>query len=94
MNIELADIAWEDISFDASVPRTRLLATVQIAGVHHHLEAIKVNQGASTFVQHATCSICDEILDRYDAVYSDGDPFSTVKIDGRHYAIFMTPFRS
>jgi hypothetical protein len=94
MNIEPADIVWEDISFDVSLPRRRLLATVQIAGVHHHLEAIEVNQGGSKFDQRATCSRCDEILKRYDAVDSDGGPFNTVEIDERDYAVFLTPFRS
>lgn len=94
MNIELADIVSEDISFDVSLPRRRLLATVQIAGVHHNLEAIEVNQRGSQFDQHATCCRCGEILKRYDAVDSDGGPFKTIEIDERDYAVFLTPFRS
>lgn len=94
MNIELADLVWEDISFDVSCPLRRLLATVQIAGVHHHLEAIEVYQGATKFDQHATCCRCDEILKRYEAVDSDGGAFNTVEIGERDYTVFLIPFRS
>lgn len=92
MNIELVDIEWEDISFDTSLPRSRLLATVQIAGIDHHLEAIQV-EGLNPSDQQATCPDCEDILRRYDAVDSDGGAFSTVDIDGRDYAVFLTPFR-
>jgi hypothetical protein len=61
MNIQLVDIVWEDIAFDVSLPRRRLLAAVQIAGVHHYLEAIEVHQGNSKFDRRATCPRCDEI---------------------------------
>lgn len=47
MNIQLVDIVWEDIAFDVSLPRRRSLAAVQIAGVHHYLEAIEAHQGSS-----------------------------------------------
>jgi len=93
MNIDLSDVTWEDISLDQTLPRSRLLATVTLDGVHHHLEAIQVQSGESKFSQAAACALCDDILKRYDAVDPDGGSFSTVQIDGHAYAIFLTPFR-
>lgn len=93
MELEMADICWEDISLDAALPGSRLLAAVKIGGVNHHLEAIEVRDGEIKFSQSATCALCDEILMRYDAIDPDGSPFSTVEIRDRTYALFLTPFR-
>jgi hypothetical protein len=93
VELEIADVCWEDISLDPDLPGSRLLAAVKIGGVHHHLEAIEIRNGESKFDQSATCALCDEILMRYDAVDSDGGSFSTVEIRGRTYALFLTPFR-
>lgn len=93
MNIDLSDIEWEEISLDQALPRSRLLTTVALDGVHHHLEAIEVKWGESKFDQSAVCALCNDILMRYEAVDPDAGPFNTVQIDGHTYVVFLTPFR-
>jgi hypothetical protein len=51
MNINLSDVTWEDISLDQTLPRSRLLATVTLDGVHHHLEAVDPDAGPFSTVQ-------------------------------------------
>jgi hypothetical protein len=93
MNIDLAEIEWEDISLDEALPRSRLLATVTLDGDNHHLEAIEVQRGESKFDQSAVCIRCNDILRRYEAVDPDAGPFNTVQIEGHTYVFFLTPFR-
>lgn len=93
MNIDISNIIWEDTALDNTLPRSRLLAQLQLNGVNHHLEAIEVRSGASKFDQTAVCSRCDEILMRYGAVDTDDGPFNTVRIGEREYALFLAPFR-
>jgi hypothetical protein len=93
-NVDLSQISWEDASIDEEMPRSRLLATLQFNGVCHHLEAIEVKWHESTSTQSAACPSCDDILASYaEATGADG-PFSTVTIDRRCYAIFVTPYCS
>ena len=93
-NVDLSLIAWEDASIGEEIPRSRLLATLLFNGISHHLEAIEVKWHESTLTQSAVCALCDDILTSYgEATGADG-PFSTVTIDGRSYAIFVTPYSS
>lgn len=93
-NVDLSQILWEDASIDEERPRTRLLATLQLNGICHHLEAIEVEWDENTSTQSAACLLCDEILTTYrEATGADG-PFCTVGVDGRTYALFVTPYCS
>ena len=93
-NLDLSQIAWEDASIDEERPRTRLLSTLQFNGICHHLEAIEVAWHGGTSTQSAVCPFCDEILTSYIEATGAYGPFSTVMIDGRTYAIFVTPYCS
>lgn len=93
-NVDLSHIPWEDASIDLERPRSRLLSTLLFNGISHHLEAIEVEYDENTSTQSAVCLLCDDILTTYrEATGADG-PFSTVTIDGRTYAIFVTPYCS
>lgn len=93
-NVDLSHIPWEDASIDEERPRSRLLSTLLFNGICHHLEAIEVTWHESTSTQSAACLLCDDILRSYgEATGADG-PFSTVGVDGRAYAIFVTPYCS
>jgi hypothetical protein len=93
MHIDISDISWEDISLEEDLPKSRLQATLHLNGVNHHFDAIEVQDGQSSVGQAATCFSGDEVLQKYSAVDPDAGPFNTVAIDGRAYALFMTPFR-
>lgn len=93
MNIDIPEDVWEDISKDDRKPGSYLLATLQINGKNHHLEAIEVESlPQSKHLQKAVCSVCDDILLKYrDAVEAEG-PFNTVQIQGRSYVLMVTPY--
>lgn len=91
-NIDLSHFPWEDASIDEEMPRSRLLSTLQFNGICHHLEAIEVTSDESTLTQSAVCLCCDQILTSYIEATGAYGPFSTVAIDGRPYAIFVTPY--
>ena len=93
-NIDPSHIHWEDASIDEERPRTRLLATLLFNGICHHLEAIEVNWPENTSTQSAACPFCDEILTSYVEATGAYGPFSTMAIEGRTYAIFVTPYCS
>lgn len=93
-HVDLSQMHWDDASIDEERPRSRLLATLQLNGICHHLEAIEVTYDERTLTQSAACPLCDDILTQYrEATGADG-PFSTVVIEGRTYALFMTPYCS
>lgn len=91
-NIDLSRIPWEDAAMDEERPRSRLLASIQFNGVLHHLEAIEVKWDEHTATQSAACSLCDAILSAYGEAAGGDGPFSTVTIEARTYAIFVTPY--
>ena len=93
-NIDPSHIHWEDASIDEERPRSRLLSTLLINGISHHLEALEVVWHESTSTQSAACPFCDEILTSYIEATGAYGPFSTVMIEGRTYAIFVTPYCS
>ena len=91
-NADVWDLDWEDISVSAEAPRSRLLATVRIAGVPHHMEAIEVLSMPGR-PQQAASAAGEEILERYRAAEPEGGLFRTVECGNRAYALFVTPFR-
>jgi hypothetical protein len=93
-NVDLSRTHWDEAPIDEERPRTRLLATLQLNGILHHLEAIEVEYDDRTLTQSATCALCDDILSQYrEATGADGR-LSTVVIEGRTYALFVTPYCS
>ena len=91
-NIDLSQMRWEDASIDDQRPRSRLLASVQFNGVLHHLEAIEVEWDEQTSTQSAACSLCEPILSAYGEAAGGDGPFSTVTLEERTYALFVTPY--
>ena len=91
-NVDLSQVRWEDASIDDERPGSRLLAAVQFNGILHHLEAIEVEWDERTSTQSAACSLCEAILSTYGEAAGGDGPFSTVNIDARTYAIFVTPY--
>lgn len=93
----LKKFEWEEIGADD--PKDRLLTTVLIGGVPHHLEAIAVEERPDPVPglrpeQVASSYLYRDILNDYRAADGGTDePFLTVDINGSHYCLFMTPFR-
>jgi len=88
--VPLETIEWErwgDV--DGGEPENRLLATVAIGGVPHHLEAIEVRESEDG-VQEAVAG-GEQFDELYVACGGDG-PLATVEIDGRGYCLFLSPF--
>lgn len=90
-------LEWEEIGYDD--PTDRLLTTVLIGRVPHHLEAIAVEDRPDPEPdmlprQVASSDLYDEILEHYQAADMGTDePFLAVEIGGRRYCLFMTPYR-
>jgi len=72
-------------------PGSRLLATVNISGAYHHLEAIAVDTNGNGEQCAADLSFETMLGALHEAFGPDGT-FQTAHIDGREYAIFMSPF--
>lgn len=87
-HIALSDLSFEPVA-QGDDPAARLLATVNIAGTPHYLEAFAVRYDES--VQRAESEDCDSMLgDLGNAFGSDG-AFRTVTIDDREYVLFLSP---
>lgn len=92
LSFDITPRAWEDISLDEALPRSRLLTSVQINGIDHHVEAIEVEYEGDDHLQKAACSRCEDILSRYAEAAGSGERFSTVSIAGKNYALFLSPY--
>jgi hypothetical protein len=89
-------------------PTARLLATVEIAGVSHHMEAIavcdmneagqKVDYDSEDYdpspssEQRAEDPAWQEMLDDYYQACGGEGAFHTTEINGREYVLCITPF--
>lgn len=86
-------------------PTGRLLATVEIVGVPHHLEAIAVQyevdgevvdlntyEGFEPWEQKATDPEWQSMLEEYSRAASADGSWMSVKIAGREYALCLTPY--
>jgi len=90
LTIELSELEFEKIA-EADDPAARLLATVEIAGTLHHLEAIAVKTSGSGEQAAQDVMNAEMLSDLGDAFGGDG-AFQTVKIGRRNYVVFMSPF--
>lgn len=90
LNIELSEIEFEQIG-DGTDPAARMLATVEIAGIFHHLEAIavKTNRSGMQIAQDVAGS---EMLSGLGDAFGGEGAFQPVNIGRRHYVLFMSPF--
>lgn len=92
----LAKFKWEEIG--VSDPTDRLLATIVIGGVPHHLEAISVQDDPDSDPgrrpdQVASSDCYADVLDYFRAADGATDSsFRTVDLRGRQYCLFMTPY--
>lgn len=80
---------WEDVSDDQD--RSRLAAEILFCGVPMHVEALESSYDEDSFTQEFTGSQGEIADDVYAAVAADGT-WRTATIDGREYAIIITPF--
>ena len=69
--------------------KTRLLGTLVIAGVSHHVELIQVTTDDDG-VQQAVGPY-DDTLDAVRAIDCDGE-WATIEYEGRDYVAHMTPY--
>jgi hypothetical protein len=86
-NLDMAPDDWE--MFDKE--DGRLYATVIILGTYHHLEAIPVKATEDAKDEGVTDTAVALMDDLHVAFGGDG-PFDTTEINGKQYAIFMSPF--
>lgn len=94
LHIDLSKIMWRAtgsfLGEDAD-NRARLTATVRIGGADHHLEAIEVAEidGLQVGVNGA-----EQVFEELDLFNGTDGKFETVSIEGREYALSMTPFKN
>lgn len=98
VHLDLTEGIWEGapVHPDES-PFSRLLSTVFIEGVPHHLEAIQVvhippDDEQEWETQEGTTPGTDDLLARYHEVAGGDGPFLTVKLGGAEYVLALTPF--
>lgn len=85
--VEIPADMWEDSSDEQD--RSRLTASITVCGVSMHVEALEAT--FSDDLQEFTGSQGDMADDVYEAVGGSGH-WQTAKIDGRDYAIIITPY--
>lgn len=89
ININLSDLDFKEVG-DEKDPSSKLIATVTLNGVSHHLEAVAVQFDADGD-QVGANPTCEMILsDLYVGIGSDMR-FKTVQYRGREYVFFMSP---
>ena len=94
IEIDLDEIEWMEAG-DGEDETATLLSLVQIGGVLHHLEARAVREetnGAGVVVRQLPAETVshdqwESLCDGFDA----HEPFKSTQINGRSYAIFMSP---
>lgn len=69
----------------------RLYATINILGTLHHLEAVPVKDNEAG-EQVGDTPIADEMLDSCFVAFAPDGRFDTTEINGKPYAIFLSPF--
>jgi len=82
-----ADIPWQEVGYDDNL-RCRLLATITVAGVDMHLEALEVTTdefGVHEAVYSERTSLIRDLEDH------EGTAFQTVEIEGREYILYAVP---
>lgn len=92
--LELTTLTWEAIgtSLGPDVdPRGRLLATLILGGASFHVEAFEVRQDDKLGQVGVDDDVHIIFSEFANAAGGDG-PFETVEIEGRDYAVFMSPF--
>ena len=85
---------WESFDDKEETPETadgRLYATVVIGGTFHHLEAVPVSPTDEEMDAGANPTAESIIGGAHQAFGGDG-PYETTEINGKLYAVFMTPF--
>lgn len=84
---------WEHTGDDGegSDPKSRLLGTLTINGVHHHIEAIQVVVDDED-CQQAASPVWRSLFDELYAANSCDGAVQTVSYDGRDYALFLSPY--
>jgi len=90
-DLPIPDNCWEECGMEDDNMAARLLTTVCVSGVHHHLSAyeVKVNDDG---IQVVTDSSFEE---NYEGMCMESQPegrYQTLKIRGRDYVLCMTPF--
>jgi hypothetical protein len=71
--------------------RDRMIAVLVIDGIHHHLEALRVERD-SAGIQRATRTEDQASLDAMFTIGHDG-PFDTIAIGRAEYVIVVTPYQ-
>jgi hypothetical protein len=72
-------------------PWARLLATIEIGGVYHHLEAVAVREHPE-HGQLAVSLDCEELLTDAYRLTGQDSAMQTVRIGRHDYVLLMTPY--
>jgi hypothetical protein len=89
--LTIPDEAWEETGVEEDALDARLLTTVCINGVNHHLEAFQVETTEQGIQQAVDIAFEGNIGGICDVSEPDGH-WQTVTIKGKEYALAMTPF--
>jgi len=89
--IDINMIEFEKTGFPG-YPESKLLATVQFGSTLHHLEAIAVTEREDG-EQVADDAEHEALLSDLSDALGEGGAFHTATINGREYALFLSPFR-
>jgi len=90
VDLKIKDEDWAPTG-DESDPTSRLLISVYVNGVPHHLEAYAVKDDEEGY-QTAVDSAYDSNLHGMFQVSEAEGRWETLEISGREYVLAMTPF--
>jgi len=88
ISIDIPEESWERIGPEDDY-ESRLLTTVCINGIHHHLEAIAVK--AEGYVQKVVNPMHEDIFRGIQTAAEPDGPYRVTEIFGREYVLLMTP---
>lgn len=90
--LDIPRVAWAEVGDwnESGDPKSRMLASVYVYGVLHHLDAIEVTENDHGEIRAANPD-WEEMLDSIWRGFDPGDQYETVTIDDRKYLLFMSP---
>lgn len=85
-------LEWKECSApDFTEEDGRLLATVYLYGIPHHLEAIPVKSDDNAS-DSGTTAMADNVMDAMHRGFEPDGPFCSVTIREKEYCLFLSPY--
>lgn len=94
LHLEIPEAAWRPIGWDntadSDAKLDRLLATVKIAGIYHHLEAYRVVYNDNGLLVMKSTVMERDLMPTLQSLHEGN--YYTVTIFGHEYILFMFPY--